>query len=235
MNPTPSRLPAGSFLSLSWPGAVPVSTSGAAAAVCTNVRRVMRATADLRRGGCDPTRRRYHAGDGRQAGNPRLGRAAGGEENSGRTGFSGCSGGADSGKLDATSALCRSRSARGATGGLSARVGEARADKPPVAPRQVDPAPPECCRRPRRASLEFAMPRRSLPVALLLLAGAVAPGQAPDPSKLTIDRIFEGKDFQGDPVAPPKWLDAATYTTTEPSKKVKGGSDIVRYDAATGT
>src|SRR5437588_846711 len=110
MNPTPSRLAAGSFLSLSWPGAVPVSTSGAAQ---------------------------------------------------------------------------------------------------PVAPRQVDPAPPECCRRPRRASLEFAMPRRSLPVALLLLAGAVAPGQAPDPSKLTIDRIFEGKDFQGDPVAPPKWLDAA--------------------------
>ena len=33
---------------------------------------------------------------------------------------------------------------------------------------------------------------------------------------------------------PARWLDDGTYTTVEPSTSVRGGADIVRYDAATG-
>jgi dipeptidyl-peptidase-4 len=66
----------------------------------------------------------------------------------------------------------------------------------------------------------------------LALLPAVARGQAADPSKLTLDRIFASKDFRGDPVPHVKWLDGGAYTTLQPSKTQKGASDLVRVDAA---
>jgi hypothetical protein len=47
-------------------------------------------------------------------------------------------------------------------------------------------------------------------------------------------RIFASRDFAGDRFGPARWLDDGTYTTVEPSTSVRGGADIVRYDAATG-
>jgi dipeptidyl-peptidase-4 len=68
---------------------------------------------------------------------------------------------------------------------------------------------------------------------LLLLTASPAFGQpkAPDPAKLTLDRIFGSAEFRGDRVPEVKWLDGGGYTTLQPSKGHEGG-DIVRFDAA---
>ncbi len=58
---------------------------------------------------------------------------------------------------------------------------------------------------------------------------------APDPSRLTLDRIFEKHEFKTESGGPARWLkDGSGYTTLETSKKVKGGKDIVRYDPESG-
>ena len=71
------------------------------------------------------------------------------------------------------------------------------------------------------------MPRLALLVLLLVASPALA--QTPDPSKLTLDRIFASGDFRGERVPQVKWLDGASYTTLEPAAK---GNDLVKYDAA---
>ncbi|HET7564051.1 MAG TPA: S9 family peptidase, partial [Gemmatimonadaceae bacterium] len=48
------------------------------------------------------------------------------------------------------------------------------------------------------------------------------------------DRIFASPDFIGDDFGPASWLGDSAYTTLEPSRTVSGGTDVVRYDAATG-
>ncbi|MEM6536347.1 MAG: S9 family peptidase [Pseudomonadota bacterium] len=57
-----------------------------------------------------------------------------------------------------------------------------------------------------------------------------------DPSAyLTIDRVFQEKEFDIETPIQKKWVDAGMgYTTIENSVSVKGAKDIVRYDTATG-
>lgn len=49
-----------------------------------------------------------------------------------------------------------------------------------------------------------------------------------------LHRIFASRYYASDRFGPARWLDGSAYTTVEPSDAVPGGSDIVRYDAATG-
>ena len=70
---------------------------------------------------------------------------------------------------------------------------------------------------------------------LLLLAVATTAlrGQSSDPGRLTLQRIFASRDFFGERFGPAKWLASGdAYTTLELA--VGGGTDIVRYDAASG-
>lgn len=75
-------------------------------------------------------------------------------------------------------------------------------------------------------------------VVTLLMHPAVADQSAPVPkveaSKLTVDRIYVGNEFDGKSFNG-HWLEGqAAYVTLESSERVKGGKDIVRHDAATG-
>ncbi|MGH7588692.1 MAG: S9 family peptidase [Gemmatimonadota bacterium] len=70
---------------------------------------------------------------------------------------------------------------------------------------------------------------------LALTAAAPLSAQSSDPGTLTLERIFASSEFRSDGFGPARWLEGeAAYTTVEPSDTVEGGSDIVRYDAATG-
>lgn len=69
----------------------------------------------------------------------------------------------------------------------------------------------------------------------LLLLVVVAPSlnAQTDPGRLTLQRIFASRDFFGQRFGPARWLESGdAYTTLELA--VGGGTDIVRYDAATG-
>ncbi|MGD8868012.1 MAG: S9 family peptidase [Gemmatimonadales bacterium] len=74
-------------------------------------------------------------------------------------------------------------------------------------------------------------------IALLVLVIPPAPlaAQRGDPSLLTLERIFASGEFRGDFFGPARWLaDGSGYTTLEPSIRIQGGQDIVRYDPASG-
>ncbi len=59
--------------------------------------------------------------------------------------------------------------------------------------------------------------------------------QQPDPSILTLKRIFTDRDFDAARFGPARWLeDGRAYTTVEPAADVKGGQDIIRYEADSG-
>jgi dipeptidyl-peptidase-4 len=71
----------------------------------------------------------------------------------------------------------------------------------------------------------------------VMLASTAAPAQetAVDPSRLTLERIFEDKEFAIERFGPARWLvDGSGYTTLEPSPDFKKAKDIIRYDPATG-
>ena len=68
---------------------------------------------------------------------------------------------------------------------------------------------------------------------LLVIISTSLRGQTSDPGRLTLQRIFGSRDFFGERFGPAKWLASGdAYTTLELA--VGGGTDIVRYDAATG-
>ncbi len=68
----------------------------------------------------------------------------------------------------------------------------------------------------------------------LLVAGPLAATAAPDP-QLSLDRLFSSPEFRGERFGRAHWLtDGSAYTMLEPSKTVKNGSDIVRYDPESG-
>ena len=74
---------------------------------------------------------------------------------------------------------------------------------------------------------------------LLVLLATVCAGhlfaQQPDPSVLTVKRIFTDRDFQAERFGPARWLEnGKAYTTVEPSPDVKDGQDIIRYEADSG-
>ena len=67
---------------------------------------------------------------------------------------------------------------------------------------------------------------------ILFLAVTRASAQT-DPGRLTLQRIFASREFFGDRFGPARWLESGdAYTTLELA--VGGGTDIVRYEAATG-
>src|SRR3989442_8230918 len=48
-------------------------------------------------------------------------------------------------------------------------------------------------------------------------------------------RLFASREFAPERFGPARWIDGgAAYTTVEPSADLRGGSDIVRYETATG-
>lgn len=73
-------------------------------------------------------------------------------------------------------------------------------------------------------------------VVLVLGAGRVLRAeQADDPSILTVKRIFDSDDFNGESFGPARWRkDGSGYTTLEDSNDIDKGRDIVRYDPNTG-
>ena len=77
--------------------------------------------------------------------------------------------------------------------------------------------------------------RRVIAAAVLLLVAldAVRGQTRPDPSLVTVERIYNSRDFRGQGFGPVRWLDDSTYTAVEP---VPGGTgtQLVRVDAATG-
>ncbi|QEL17934.1 S9 family peptidase [Limnoglobus roseus] len=73
--------------------------------------------------------------------------------------------------------------------------------------------------------------RFALSIALVYATASVS-AQTPDPTRLTLDRIFTGEEFRGDHLAVLKWLDHGAYTTLSPSPTHKGANDLVRFDAA---
>lgn len=72
-------------------------------------------------------------------------------------------------------------------------------------------------------------------IVMLCAGGTLWAGQADDPSILTINRIFDSGDFNGESFGPARWLkDGSGYTTLEDSNDIDKGRDIVRYDPNTG-
>src|SRR4051794_22212806 len=83
------------------------------------------------------------------------------------------------------------------------------------------------------------MTRRLAPALLLTLlvtaATLVAQGPAAEPLNAQIDRIFAANAYAVPRFGPARWLpDEAAYTMVEKAADLASGSDIVRYDAATG-
>ncbi len=75
--------------------------------------------------------------------------------------------------------------------------------------------------------------RYSLPLLLALTIASYA--QQPDPSTLTLERIFSSKEFTSQPFDDEHWLEkGAAYAMVEPSPSVKDGKDIVRYETGSG-
>jgi len=71
--------------------------------------------------------------------------------------------------------------------------------------------------------------------ALLFLVLIFAPlGLVGQERPLTLEQLFASADFFGEQFGPAEWLDRDHYTTLEPSRSVRGGMDIVAYQAATG-
>jgi len=59
--------------------------------------------------------------------------------------------------------------------------------------------------------------------------------QTEDKSLLSVDRIFNSRDFMGEFAGQTRWIDNGKfYTTLEVSKDVSGGRDIVKYETESG-
>ena len=76
-----------------------------------------------------------------------------------------------------------------------------------------------------------------IPVAILALAlsSTRALAQADSASRLTLDRIFNTREFEARRVSSMRWTaDGKGYTTLQRASGGRGGRDLVRYDAASG-
>ena len=75
-------------------------------------------------------------------------------------------------------------------------------------------------------------------IAVLLigcLGHAVGADEKASAGRLSLERIFNSRDFAAESFGPARWMrDGRSYTTVEDSEAVKGGRDIVLYQAATG-
>jgi dipeptidyl-peptidase-4 len=71
-------------------------------------------------------------------------------------------------------------------------------------------------------------------LAVLTLASGLAVAQSrPDPGLLTVERIFNTREFRGQFFGSVRWLDDSTYTSVEPSAN-NAGMELVKVDAASG-
>ncbi|MBN2415639.1 S9 family peptidase [bacterium] len=72
-------------------------------------------------------------------------------------------------------------------------------------------------------------------VVLVAIAVSLLPAQENCAGLLTLERIFNSREFASERFGPARWLaDASGYTTLEPSQELAAGTDIVRYDPKTG-
>ena len=70
---------------------------------------------------------------------------------------------------------------------------------------------------------------------LVLLYSQTLFAQTEDKSLLSVDRIFNSRDFSGELFGQSRWIDNGKfYTTLEPSKDTLGGRDIVKYETESG-
>ncbi len=79
--------------------------------------------------------------------------------------------------------------------------------------------------------------RREALVALiaLLAAAPLSAQQRPPQPTAMLQRLFASRDFAPQRFGPARWLEnGAAYSTLERSAEAKGGTDIVRYETATG-
>src|SRR2546425_13313945 len=79
---------------------------------------------------------------------------------------------------------------------------------------------------------------RRTTLVLTLASAFAAPrlaAQLPAPMSDMLRRLFASREFAPERFGPARWIDGgAAYTTVEPSADPRGGSDIVRYETATG-
>src|SRR2546430_16048038 len=79
---------------------------------------------------------------------------------------------------------------------------------------------------------------RRTTLVLTLASAFAAPrlaAQLPAPMSEMLRRLFASREFALERFGPARWIDGgAAYTTVEPSADLRGGSDIVRYQTATG-
>jgi dipeptidyl-peptidase-4 len=69
-----------------------------------------------------------------------------------------------------------------------------------------------------------------------LLSSLPICAQQPDPSILTLDRIFNSGDFDSQSIGAVRWLRSGNaYTKLEPPPNGKNGRELVSYDAGTGS
>ena len=74
-------------------------------------------------------------------------------------------------------------------------------------------------------------------IILLLIFFYIQPviGQEKDKSLVTIDRLFNSREFFGERFGPVRFLDNGTaYTALENSETIKGAQDIIKYDTKSG-
>ena len=74
-------------------------------------------------------------------------------------------------------------------------------------------------------------------LAALLVVGAAHPAsaQVPDALRAAVHRVFASRDFASERFGPARFIQGGTaYTTLERSPDLQGGSDIIRYETATG-
>ena len=71
--------------------------------------------------------------------------------------------------------------------------------------------------------------------AIVFLCPQIRGQEKADLSTLTLERIFDSREFAPARFGPARWMkDGKSYTTVEDSTAVKGGGDIVLYSAETG-
>jgi dipeptidyl-peptidase-4 len=67
------------------------------------------------------------------------------------------------------------------------------------------------------------------------LAATALPGQVPASAEDMLRRVFAARDFAPERFGPARWVaGGSAYTTVEPAAGRSGGSEIVRYETATG-
>ena len=75
----------------------------------------------------------------------------------------------------------------------------------------------------------------SLLLVLSATALAAVQDKPSDPGLLTLERIFNSREFAPESFGPARWMsDGETYVTLEPSVEAKAGRDLVLYRAETG-